>query len=137
MGSATNSTKLALGNHILRTATYAKPAAIYVALFTTLPALDGTGGVEVTGGSYARVVRGPGDAYWTVPVGDDGIFSNVAAVIFAAPTADWGNIIGAGIYDASSGGILIARALLDTARNVINGDPTPNFPIGSLKFIFA
>ena len=35
---------------------FAQPANVYVALFTTLPAEAGTGGVEVSGGSYARQI---------------------------------------------------------------------------------
>ncbi|UVS62918.1 MULTISPECIES: hypothetical protein [Nitrosomonas] len=45
--------------------------------------------------------------------------------------------MGAGIYDASAGGTLLAGANLDTARNTVAGDPAPNFPAGALKFIFA
>jgi hypothetical protein len=137
MSAATDTLESLIGNHLLRTATWAKPAAIYVALFTTLPAEDGTGGVEVTGGNYARILRGPADADWTPPVSGDGVFSNAAAIIFASPNANWGNVLGAGIFDASTGGTLLARATLDTARNIVSGDPAPNFPAGALKFIIA
>lgn len=137
MSSATNALKLLIGNHLLRDDSWAKPTDIYVALYTTLPADDGTGGVEVTGGSYARVDVGPDNAAWNTPSGDDGTFSNASTVSFPDPTADWGNVIGAGLLDASSGGTLLARANLASARNIFSGDPTPNFPAGSLKFIFA
>lgn len=137
MSSATNTLEESIGNHLLRTSTWAKPAGIYVALFTTLPGEDGTGGVEVSGGNYARVQNGPSDAAWNAPVGGNGEFSNASAIVFGSPNANWGNVIGAGIYDASTGGILLARASLDTARNIVAGDPAPNFPAGALKFIFA
>lgn len=137
MSASTNTLKLLIGNHLLRNDSWSKPTDIYLALFTTLPADDGTGGVEVTGGSYARVDVGPDDAMWNTPSGDDGIFSNLNTVSFPGPTANWGNVIGAGLFDASSGGTLLARANLDSARNILSGDPTPNFPAGSLKFIFA
>lgn len=137
MSAATNTLEELIGNHLLRTATWAKPATIYVALFTTLPAEDGTGGVEVTGGNYARVQCGPSDAAWNAPVSGNGEYSNAAAIVYGAPNANWGNVVGAGIFDALSGGILLAKATLDTARNIVAGDPAPNFPAGSLKFIFA
>jgi hypothetical protein len=65
------------------------------------------------------------------------VFSNTSAVIFGAPNANWGNVVGAGIYDASTGGTLLAMSNLDTARNIVAGDPAPNFPAGALKFFFA
>jgi hypothetical protein len=58
-------------------------------------------------------------------------------VVFSAPNADWGNVIGAGLYDASTGGVLGPQMALDTARNIVAGDPPPNFPAGALKFVFA
>jgi len=137
MSAATNALEELIGNHLLRTSSWPKPTGIYVALFTTLPAKDGTGGVEVSGGNYARVQNGPADADWDPPVSGNGEFSNAAAVVFASPVANWGNVIGAGIYDASTGGVLLACATLDTARNIVAGDPAPNFPAGSLKFIFS
>lgn len=137
MSSATNTLKLLIGNHLLRSDSWSKPTNVYLALFTTIPADDGTGGVEVTGGSYARVDVGPDDALWNAPSGDTGIFDNISVVSFPDPTADWGNVIGAGLFDASSGGTLLATGALDSARNILSGDPTPNFPAGSLKFIFS
>src|SRR5260221_5898206 len=41
-------------NWMKGTAFGAAPATVYVALFTTAPADDGTGAVEVSGGCYAR-----------------------------------------------------------------------------------
>lgn len=137
MSSATNDLEGLIGNHLLRDASWSKPAAIYVALFTTLPGEDGTGGTEVSGGSYARVQVGPDDDEWTPPVSGDGVFSNTNAVVFALPSANWGNVVGAGLYDHVSAGTLLARANLDTSRNIVSGDPAPNFPAGSLKLIFA
>lgn len=137
MSSATNALEELIGDHLLRDATWIKPTAIYVALFTALPDEDGTGGTEVSGGNYARVQVGPDDNEWTPPVSGDGIYSNTNPVVFGAPNANWGNVIGAGIFDASSGGILLAKGTLDTARNIVSGDPAPNFPAGALKFVFA
>lgn len=137
MSSATNDLEELIGDHLLRDATWSKPAAIYLALFTAVPDEDGTGGVEVSGGNYARILVGPDDDVWTPPVSGDGIYSNTNALVFGAPNADWGNVIGAGIFDASSGGVLLTKGTLDTARNIVSGDPAPNFPAGSLKFIFA
>jgi hypothetical protein len=48
---------------IFRTRTPAKPAALYLALFTGAPS-DAGGGTEVTGGSYGRVNLAPLDTNW-------------------------------------------------------------------------
>ena len=48
--------------HLLRSGTWTKPTGLWVALYVTAPSRSG-GGVEVSGGGYARVRHGPGDAY--------------------------------------------------------------------------
>lgn len=126
-----------LGTHLLRTASFPKPTTIYVALFTVMPADDGTGGTEVTGGSYARVLHGPDDAKWAAPTGGNGQFSNASAVTYATPTANWGTVVGFGLYDASSAGQYLGGATLSASRTIASGDPAPNFPTGALKVTFS
>lgn len=135
--AAIDSLEADIGTHLLRTASWTKPTDIYVALYTTMPAADGTGGVEVSGGSYARVLHGPGDAYWDAPVGGNGEFKNTTAITFPVPTANWGLVVGFGIFYVSSGGTPQIAKTLDTARNIASGDPAPNFPVGSLKITFG
>jgi len=120
--------------HIFRTGSFTKPTSLYVALFTTMPDKEsGTGGTEVSGGSYARVQVGPSDATWDAPtVGGD--TANTAAITFPAPTANWGTILGFGVYDASTSGNMLFSASLTASKTVNNGDPAPNFPIGDLTF---
>ncbi|TXI24269.1 MAG: hypothetical protein E6Q61_05375 [Nitrosomonas sp.] len=137
MSSASNALEESIGTHLLRTSAWVKPTNVYMALFTTLPGEDGTGGVEVTGGSYARINVGPSDANWNLPAGGNGEFSNAVVFTYAVPTANWGNVVGAALYDASTGGVMQAKATLDTARNIVAGDPAPNFPVGSIKFVFS
>jgi hypothetical protein len=89
------------------TAFVAATANVYVALFTTAPADDGTGGTEVSGGSYARatIVRSSG---WSAISGTSPRqISNAGTITFATPTANWGTIVAIGIYDASTVGNLL------------------------------
>ena len=130
---ASNYLEEQIGTHLLRTSSWPKPTAIYVALFTTLPAEDGTGGVEVSGGSYARVQHGPSNATWAAPTGGNGQFSNTGSVLYAAPTANWGTVVGFGLYDDATAGNYLGGALLTASRNIVSGDPAPNFPEGALK----
>lgn len=100
----------------------------YVALYTTAPADDLTGGVEVAGGAYARQVYGPG-----APT-TNGIYrevANAAAVTFPLATADWGTIAAVGLVDALTGGSPRYVFAVTVSKPVLNGD-TPSFGIGVL-----
>lgn len=122
-------------NHLFRTASYSKPAGLHIALFTAAPN-DAGGGTEVTGGSYARVARAPGDANWAATSGTNGQTSNVAAINFGTATANWGTITHIGIFDASTGGNLLFWGALGTSRTINNGDSF-EIPAGQLTVTFA
>jgi hypothetical protein len=78
----------------------------YLALFTAIGTDAGTGFTEVSGGSYARVALA-GD--WNAASGSSpSAITNSATITFPTPTANWGTVIAWGIYDASSGGNLLA-----------------------------
>ncbi|WP_320672389.1 phage tail fiber protein [Patulibacter defluvii] len=63
-------------------------------LYTTAVAPDGTGGVEVTGGSYAAQTIMLAAA---ATVGNDTTKKNSAEVVFPTATASWGTIKGVAI----------------------------------------
>ncbi len=111
------------------------PTSLYYGLLTATPA-DAGGGVEATGGSYARVAvasslanyAGTQAAASTVASsGTSGTTSNNSAITFPAPTANWGSIGWFGIYDAATGGNLLFWGALTTAKTVNNGDAAPAF----------
>lgn len=137
MSNATNALEELIGEHLLGTDTWAKPSTIYVGLFTAMPDEAGSGGTEVTGGSYARVQCGPGDAYWTGPAGGNGVYSNSAVIQFPTPTASWGTILGYGLFSAVSGGTLFISKGFASSVAVINGNPGPGFAIGAITVTFA
>lgn len=118
-----------LVDHILRAATFSKPTTVYIGLFTVNPS-DSGGGTEVSGGSYARIQVGPGDASWTATQGGTtgnssgtgGQTNNAADTIFTQATANWGTVTGIGIFDAVSGGNLLFWGALTTSKTVNNGD---------------
>jgi len=129
----------ALIDHLFRDITYAKSAALYVALFTAAPS-DAGGGTEVTGGSYARVSVAPGSTNWAntqnsgtgASSGTGGQTSNKTTITFPAPTGNWGVVTHFGIYDASSSGNLLFWAALTVAKTVNNGDAAPIFAANAL-----
>ena len=102
-------------NYIVgKTAVPTLPTA-YVALFTTAPTSDaGTGGTEVSGGSYARVATT--GANWNAASASSGTepsvipcsTSNSSTLTFTTATASWGTVQAFGLYDAATSGNLLA-----------------------------
>jgi hypothetical protein len=134
MAGFVKAVQTALLDHFLTDAAYTPPATMYIALFTTLPtADDGTGGTEVTGGSYARVSTAAAD--WSAAVagsaGAPSTKTNTATKTFATATANWGTVVGFGLYDASSAGNILAFGSLTTSQAVNNGN-TASFGAGAL-----
>ena len=83
-------------------------ATKYAGLFTTAPNDAGSGGVEVTGGSYARpAVTNNGTNF---PAANPKV--NATAVTFAQATADWGLVKAMGWFDALTVGNLRSWAWL-------------------------
>ncbi len=90
-----------------------RPTAWYIGLFTVAPS-DAGGGTEVSGGSYARK-----SVAFTV---SGNLATNSAAVEFDVATADWGTITSVAVFDAVSGGNMIAYATLTASKTISNGD---------------
>lgn len=145
MAALSNYLENSLIDAVFRAQTFTSPATLYVALYTAAPS-DAGGGTEVTGGSYARVAVTSSLANWagtqgagttTASSGTGGVTSNNAAITFPSPTANWGVVTHAAIWDAASGGNLIAHGALSASKTINNGDAAPTFPIGSLTFTLA
>lgn len=90
-----------------------RPTAWYIGLFTSDPTEAGTG-TEVSGGSYARE-----SATFTVS-GDTA--TNAANIEFPTATASWGTVSHAAVFDALTGGNIIAYAALTTSKAIDTGD---------------
>ena len=99
--------------HVFGATAYTAPSTLYVALFTSDPGETGSG-TEVSGGSYARQT-----ATFTV-TGNQA--SNTTAVEFPTATGSWGTITYAAVYDAVSGGNLLASGALTTSKTIASGD---------------
>jgi hypothetical protein len=144
MANATNYLENKLVDQVFRAATFAKPPALYVALYTAAPS-DAGGGTEVSGGGYARVNLPPSDTNWGatqggvsgVSSGTGGATQNAVAITFATPSADWGHLTHFAIYDAATGGNPLVWGPLSTPRDVLVGDPAPRFPPGTLAITVA
>lgn len=115
-------------NHMLRNQAYTPPTTVYVALFTTATADDGSG-TEVSGGSYARQVAG-------LSAASSGASSNVSDITFPTATADWGTVTHMALMGALTAGEMLMHSILGTSKTIDNGDIF-KFNAGSLDVTMA
>lgn len=133
MGAMTNYLEGKLLDHLFRGTALAAPTTLYVGLVTALS--DGEAGVftEVTGGSYARVAVACNPSNWNAPASGNGTVTNVGELLFPTPSAAWGTVVGAIIFDAPTGGNPLLYGTF-AARTINNGDAAPKFAATQLSF---
>lgn len=130
-GSFADYAEAAVLNEIFGATAFGAAATHYFALFTAAPT-DAGGGTECTGGSYARKSMTNNATTWPAATGTSPTTKTLgAAVTFVTATASWGTVVAMGIFDASSGGNLIAWADLTASKAVGNGD-TAQFAASSV-----
>lgn len=116
----------AIMDHVMGVTPYVAPVHLYVALSTTDPGKSGSGITEPVAMGYARVLHDD----WTV--GSDSVAINSSDITFAAATGVWGTISNFAIYDALTGGNMIAYGPVATSKMVQQGD-TPEFYAGDFS----
>ncbi len=116
--------------HVFEGAAYTQPT-IYVGLSTADPDEDASGLAEPSGNGYARVAH----ASWD----DDGqqsgshqVSNNGAIDMGTASGGSWGEITHVAIFDAGSGGNMLASGALDASKTIAEGDSC-EFADGELK----
>ena len=115
--------------HVFANTAYTSPTTLYVALFTVAPT-DAGGGTEVTtsGSAYARQVMA-----FNVSGSNPTQATNSGAVEFPTATSNWGTIVAAAVFDAASGGNMLAWANLTANKTISSGDvfrfPASNFTV--------
>lgn len=120
--------EMAILNHLYRATPYTPPATVYVSLHTTVPT-DSSNGVEVSGGSYARVAVTNNGTNWSAAALR--VKTNATVIKFPTATLSWGTIKGWGTYDAPSGGNLLYYG--NTSSVAINNGWVAQFAVGGLK----
>lgn len=108
-------------NNTLRGIAFTPPTSLYIGLFTTTPTSAG-GGVEVATGSYVRQA-----VTFAAPSNNQCL--SIGSINFATPSLDWGNLVGAALFDALTGGNMLYFGNLVTPRVVYANDPV-FFPAG-------
>jgi hypothetical protein len=113
--SFSNYLETELLDHVFAGNAYTAPTAVYVALFTTDPTDAGTGSeVSTSGTAYGRL-----QGSFTV---SGNTATTTAAIEYSTATASWGTITHIGIYDAATGGNLLAHAALTASKAIASGD---------------
>lgn len=104
-------------NHVFGGTAYTAPTTLYVGLHTSASS-DAAAGTEVSGGAYARQT-----AAFTVSGTSPTEASTTAAIEFPVATTSWGTVTYAGVYDALSGGNLLAYAQLTDPADFVTPLP--------------
>lgn len=111
--SFSNYLETELLDHVFTNSAYTSPTTVYVSLHTANPDEDASG-TEVSGGGYVR---------------QSGSFSvtgntatTTAAVEYPTATADYGTVSHVAIWDASTGGNMLAYAALTASKTISTGD---------------
>lgn len=107
MGSKYDDTENAVLDHLVGTASIAKPTAVFSALFTACPT-DSTAGTEVTA-AYTRVTT----LFCTAGATTAGRISNTAAVTYTTAATAY-TVVGWGLFATNTGGTLIYWATVTT-----------------------
>ncbi len=128
MAGWTDSYENKVGEHFFRNSVQAPDAALYLELLTAAPADDGTGGTEVSGGSYARQ-----PISFAAPANGEALSSN--AQDFGTSSAAWGTVTHFAIRNHVSAGSRIAWGALTTPLAVSAAGSSVAFAIGSVKAI--
>lgn len=115
-------------NSVLNATAFSPPATVYLALFTVIPTKAGTGGTEVSGGSYARVAITCNTTNFPAAVAQ--LIKLATAQTFPAATADWAPVatpvVGWGLFDASTSGNLLYMSPLVQTWFAFDGQVTGN-----------
>lgn len=143
MAAWTDYAENALLDHVFRGAAFAAPGTIYFGLFTASPTDEG-GGTECSGGEYARAEIASSTTNWSgtqgagttgASSGTSGTISNNIAITFPAPSgASWGTVVAVGLFDAASGGNMIAWGAVSPSKTISDGDAAPQFAAGDFQF---
>lgn len=102
--------------HVFGGNAFTAPSTLHVALFTVAPS-DTGGGTEVSGGAYARQT-----ATFNVSGTNPTEASNVASIEYPTATASYGTVLAVGVFDALTGGNLLAYSTLTTNKTIDAGD---------------
>jgi hypothetical protein len=110
-------------NYVFRNTGTPTTTTVYLGLYNVTPS-DTGGGTEVTGSGYARQATAFGAS-------SAGAINNTTAKVFTASGGSYGTVVAVGIFDAVTGGNLLAWDNITTS--IITDGDTLTFPIGDIN----
>lgn len=113
MASFTDYRENEILDHVFGKRSYTPPA-IYVGLSMAYPLDDASGLAEPSGNGYARVQTSASD--WNAASG--GSLDNANDITFAQATGNWGIITHFALFDAATGGNMLAHGALSQSRAI-------------------
>jgi hypothetical protein len=129
-GSKSNFLENRILDCFLRNQAAGQAATVYVGLFTAITDGEVPTVTEVSGNGYARQSV-------AFDAASGGATQNTSAITFPTATpGSWGTIVGAGIYDAVSGGNLLYWFDLDASK-VVNASDVFQFAAGAIDITEA
>jgi hypothetical protein len=126
MGSFADYWENEILDHLFGKGSYTPPT-IYVGLSTADPTDDASGLAEPSGNSYARVATSGAD--WNTASG--GTIDNANDISFPQASGSWGTLTHFALFDAASGGNMLAHGSLSISK-IINSGDTAKFAAGDL-----
>jgi hypothetical protein len=126
MGSFADYWENEILDHLFGKGSYTPPT-IYVGLSMADPADDASGLAEPNGNSYARAATASAD--WNFASG--GMLDNANDITFPEASGNWGTITHFALFDAASGGNMLAHGSLSVSKSIGSGD-TAKFAAGDL-----
>ncbi len=126
MGSFADYWENEILDHLFGKGSYTPPT-IYVGLSTADPADDASGLAEPSGNGYARVATSGAD--WNAASG--GTIDNANEITFGQASGSWGTLTHFALFDAASGGNMLAHGSLSISKTISSGD-TAKFAAGDL-----
>ena len=91
---------------------------IYLGLSTADPADDGSSLAEPSGSAYVRVQTSASD--WNTASG--GSLDNANEIVFPMATSPWGTMTHFVLFDAATGGNMLAYGTLSPSKSIGSGD---------------
>ncbi|TKJ39381.1 MAG: hypothetical protein CEE38_01175 [Planctomycetes bacterium B3_Pla] len=113
-------------DHVFGKGSYSPPT-IYVGLSTADPLDDASGLAEPNGNGYTRAQTSASD--WNAASG--GSLDNANDITFAQATGNWGTISHFALFDAATGGNMLAHGALSQS-NAIGSSDIARFQAGDL-----
>lgn len=122
---------------VAKTSSVSFTSNVYVGLSTTTPSKDGTGVTEPTGNGYGRTLLGNTSQALTQKMSTPalGKTENTDIIYFPEATGAWGTITHLVLYDAPTGGNLLAFGALTNSISPTNGT-IPIIRVGELDIEF-